>query len=727
MLMFRTWFRQLPAQLFGAKSTSKTTSRKPRSVNLRIEDLERRDLLSATGVMSATGVLNTEVIQPTTPAVVSFGAPSTGTLAELGVSAPATVTPGQMFEVTVSAEDAKGNTLTTYNGTASYTYDWLSSVFEGAYMGASSPLQLTDGVGYVWLRAESVGTATFDASLGSASGGARITIIAGPTAQIDLIAPASVTAGAAFPVTVRAFDAAGDPTNATVTFSASDGQSVQVSPTLFTVTNGVGTGTITLNTADNLRLTAADGSIQAVSVISMPSLGALTKQPTANQAYSSTITVSGGTGGYHNLSVSGLPTGLSASLSGGTITLSGTTPTAGTFGNITMSVLDSNGAKASATYTLTVAPASSLTLTPGSLPVETAGQSYTAVLGATGGYGKYTFKEIGGALPVGLSLSPSGALTGAPKVAGTYTFTVQIKDTSSASLTGTEACSLTVIPAAVTQFAVSAPLSTVAGNRFVVLVQVFDAFRNGYNGTVTINCDGQSRSVSITNGQGSTNLTLTTAHTATITATEYLDASFSARDILIGKTTSTNIVVDPGAPASISFSGLLISLTVGQPWTLTAKVTDTYGNLCSGNVTFGLGSGDTCTLKNFVPTSPPLIGGQASVVVTPNNAGVIVLTATAGSTTSRAAIAVHAPTPSPAPSSTLSVYTFTLIAHNPDGTVMSDVPGITYVYKVPLQKSYFAQYEVNIETGYIDQLLSQLEIAGYDVEFNRIDCDVSVS
>jgi hypothetical protein len=69
-----------------------------------------------------------------------------------------------------------------------------------------------------------------------------------------------------------------------------------------------------------------------------------------NQAgYGDSIAISGGTGAFNNLTVSGLPAGLSASLSGTTIDLSGTPTATGTFNNISVSVTDATGATASGT------------------------------------------------------------------------------------------------------------------------------------------------------------------------------------------------------------------------------------------------------------------------------------------------------------------------------------------------------------------------------------------
>ena len=81
-----------------------------------------------------------------------------------------------------------------------------------------------------------------------------------------------------------------------------------------------------------------------------------------NQAgYSGTIGITGGSSAFSNLTATGLPAGLSAALSGNTITVSGTPTAAGTFSNINVSVTDATGATASGgPYAITINPAPTL-------------------------------------------------------------------------------------------------------------------------------------------------------------------------------------------------------------------------------------------------------------------------------------------------------------------------------------------------------------------------------
>ncbi len=85
-----------------------------------------------------------------------------------------------------------------------------------------------------------------------------------------------------------------------------------------------------------------------------------------------------------------------------------------------------------------------LVLTTTSLPNGTTGQSYSAMLGATGGLGPYAWSLVSGSLPAGLSLAPTGAMSGTPSSAGTTSFTVQVTDTQSPPDTASRLLQITV-------------------------------------------------------------------------------------------------------------------------------------------------------------------------------------------------------------------------------------------------------------------------------------------
>ena len=74
-------------------------------------------------------------------------------------------------------------------------------------------------------------------------------------------------------------------------------------------------------------------------------------------------------------------------------------------------------------------------------------KAYSKSVAATGGTEPYAWSITGGALPPGLALGSNGAITGIPSVSGTFTFTVEVVDSSSPTESATGQLNLTVKPA----------------------------------------------------------------------------------------------------------------------------------------------------------------------------------------------------------------------------------------------------------------------------------------
>jgi len=139
-------------------------------------------------------------------------------------------------------------------------------------------------------------------------------------------------------------------------------------------------------------------------------------------SYTTSLQATGGTAPYTWSVISGqLPNGVSLSPANGTMT--GTPTLAGTF-TFSIQVKDNSGVAASAAFSIDIT-AAPLAISTTSLPAGTDGQGYSAQLNATGGTAPYTWSVASGGLPVGLTLSSSGAISGVPSAAGTSTFTVK--------------------------------------------------------------------------------------------------------------------------------------------------------------------------------------------------------------------------------------------------------------------------------------------------------------
>lgn len=157
------------------------------------------------------------------------------------------------------------------------------------------------------------------------------------------------------------------------------------------------------------------------------------------------LTADGGTAPY-TFTASGMPAGLTLNANG---TVSGVT--CGSNGNFSLNITatDALGATQTATNQVLIvnaAPAGgcSLSFSSGStVPAATVGLPYSHSFTATGGSAPYSFSRASGSLPPGLSLSTSGALTGTPTTAGSYSFTVLVTDSTSSN-TGSSTFTMTV-------------------------------------------------------------------------------------------------------------------------------------------------------------------------------------------------------------------------------------------------------------------------------------------
>ena len=77
----------------------------------------------------------------------------------------------------------------------------------------------------------------------------------------------------------------------------------------------------------------------------------------------------------------------------------------------------------------TLVSVSKLTITTTSLPAAVEGQNYSQTLQASGGTAPYKWSlNPGGSLPVGLTLSDSGVISGTPTEAGSFSISVSVSD-----------------------------------------------------------------------------------------------------------------------------------------------------------------------------------------------------------------------------------------------------------------------------------------------------------
>jgi hypothetical protein len=165
-------------------------------------------------------------------------------------------------------------------------------------------------------------------------------------------------------------------------------------------------------------------------------------------AYSQTLAASGGTGTrtWSLTSSSGpLPDGLSLSNAG---VISGTPTVTNTF-DFTVQAQDSSSPPQTDTQALSIRIADPLSITTNSLADGEDNKAYNQTITATGGVGPYSWSIASGSLPAGLSLgsstSNSVVLSGNPTQGGSFTFTVQVEDSTSPAQTASQPYTILVL------------------------------------------------------------------------------------------------------------------------------------------------------------------------------------------------------------------------------------------------------------------------------------------
>ncbi len=265
---------------------------------------------------------------------------------------------------------------------------------------------------------------------------------------------------------------------------------------------------------------------------------------TVGDAFSQTLTATGGTGPYDFTITSGaLPTGLTLSSAG---QISGTPTRRGTY-SFSVRVQDSLGAFGVRSYTgIPINP--TLVPTPLSFTFNQ-NAPVNVALSTTGGVAPHTYTTPVEPLPAGLSLSTSGVLTGTPMTLGSSTVTLRVRDASTpGTYFQTFPMTFNIVNVPGVSIAVS-PASVVEdGGANLVYTVTRDAV-SASPLSVNIAATGSATSGSDYSGGVTTVTIAANAASATITIDPVVDTAIEANETVI-LTVAAGAGYAVGAPAS---------------------------------------------------------------------------------------------------------------------------------------------------------------------------------
>ena len=268
--------------------------------------------------------------------------------------------------------------------------------------------------------------------------------------------------------------------------------------TLSGTPTATGSFPLTVQVVDSSSPRKTASATLTLTIIPTPSLvftSASMPAAVVGQPYIQALPVAGGRQPYNASVTSGtLPPGLSLS-SGGV--LNGTATGTGRF-TFTVTVTDSSTPTKTATQTLTMG-VNTLVITTTALPSGIVGVPYNATITTVGGTLPLSFSLANAAFPPGLLIqqpgpgSTSGALAGTPTLAGTYTFSESVADSSNPQQTAAQNYVVTIAPAGSAVPAhitfVTQPLNSVGGQTLTgspIVVRVTDANNAAIAGTAVV-------------------------------------------------------------------------------------------------------------------------------------------------------------------------------------------------------------------------------------------------
>jgi hypothetical protein len=568
---------------------------------------------------------------------------------------PPSVTAGGGFTFTVTAEDVNNNTAIGYTGTVHFT-----SSDGRAVLPANSTL--ASGIGTFSATLVTAGSQTLtatDSATGSITGASTpITVVAASATHLVFSGtPSSITAGSGFIFTVTAEDPFNNTSTSyggTVHFASSDSKAVL--PANATLAAGVGAFSATLVTAGSQTLTASDSATSSITGASAPitvsaaaashfvvgapavatagvgfglTVTALDRFNNTATGYTGTLAFT--TSDHNSVVAPKLPA--NSTLAAGVGTFSATLSTAG---SQTLTATDSAASSitgASGPITVSAAAASHFAVTAPSnvtsgtpfLFTVTAEDPFNNAASTYGGTVHFSTSDSG----VGVVVPTNSTLTaGVGTFSATLTTlgiqTITATDTLNAAITGSSV-GIEVNESSFTHFVFNVPNTATAGVAFAFTVtaeSLSNSVITSYAGTVLFSSSDTlatfvPASATLTSGIGIFSVTLRTAGSQTLTATDTTTSIFTgfSAPIAVSATAATHFgVSSPG------------TATAGNGLVFTVTAEDQFNNLAAsygGSVHFA--SSDS---KAVLPANSTLTAGVGTFSATLITAGSQTLTAT---------------------------------------------------------------------------------------------------
>jgi hypothetical protein len=380
-------------------------------------------LNATTGAISGT---------PTLPGRFDFTAQATDAAA-IAVARGFSITVGATLQIQTQSSLASGSIgspysqpLTATGGNGPYTW----AVTEGALPRGLGINQIGTITGTpTQAGAFTVTIEVTDTASTRARGTFNITIVSGLTIATQPVLPAG-TVGQSYAITLQG--AGGNaPFVWTVTAGAlPPGLVFHGDGKLDGTPSGSGDFSFTVQLQDgNAAMARKDFTLRIAGPLTITT-GPDLPEGAVRAAYSQPLTGAGGQQPYlWSVTAGAMPPGLT--LEGPTGTVSGLPTASGEF-RFTVELSDATLIKTQRNFSMVVRPG--LTITDnGAVPDATAGTPYNYVVQITGGAAPFTWRIAAGQLPDGLAFDPgTGAVTGIPTSPGTYSFTLEVTDSTGA-------------------------------------------------------------------------------------------------------------------------------------------------------------------------------------------------------------------------------------------------------------------------------------------------------